>query len=62
MIMIVLSALFAISWAIVGAYYLSQPTIPHASYACVLVLLITFYVAQTMFYIRDYAKNSKSGK
>ena len=60
MIMIVLSALFAVSWAIVGAYHLSQPTIPHVSYACVWVLIVAFYIAQTVCYVREYAKKHKN--
>ena len=59
--MIVLSALFAVSWAIVGAYHLTQPTIPHVSYACVWILIVAFYIAQTVFYAREYAKKRKNG-
>lgn len=60
MLMIVLSALLTVSWAVTGVYYLSQPVISHTAYACVWSLCVLFNGLLTINFIRKHAEKRKS--
>lgn len=62
MFMIIFGSLVSLMWIIIGVSTLHQPTITHASYACVWITLTVWFILSTISDVIAYVYKRKVAK
>ena len=59
MLPVVIPVLFAVAWAMIGAYTVFHPPITTISYVCPLIVLVAFYLARALVMFREHVRNKR---